>query len=80
MARPIHYEDLPLAVRQRIKGARREKVQRVQSEFPSQRLWQCTACGEVSKSWAAAEQHADDHGHRRVELVLARLDDNSEPR
>lgn len=77
MCHPIHYEDLPIAVRQRIKGARREKVQRAQSEFPSQRLWQCSACSEVLTSWAAAERHCDEQGHRRIELVL---DDSTRPR
>ena len=75
MPRGVQWDDLPIEVRHRIAGSRREQRIRAASELPGQRLWQCCACGEVSKSYAAAEKHADDVGHRRIELVLVRVDE-----
>lgn len=67
----IRFEDLPIAVRHRIQDSRREKLAREKPEKPGARLFQCCACGHVSRSWAAAERHCDSEAHYRVELVLA---------
>lgn len=32
--------------------------------------WRCATCGAVSVTYAAAERHADELGHHRVECVL----------
>jgi hypothetical protein len=32
--------------------------------------WRCHACGEIAKSWAAAERHADENHHWNIEFVL----------
>lgn len=31
--------------------------------------WRCAACGHVSKWWRAAERHADENGHHRIDVV-----------
>lgn len=70
----IRIEDLPKNVRDRIEQSRREKLVRETPTMPGQKLWQCCACGTVSRSWSAAERHCDEQGHPRVELVLCRRD------
>ena len=39
---------------------------------PSQQFYRCATaeCGEVSPSYAAAERHADQAKHRRIECVM----------
>ena len=37
--------------------------------------WRCHACGEISRSYAAAERHADSHGGARIEIVSMRLEE-----
>jgi hypothetical protein len=32
--------------------------------------WRCHQCGQQFTSWAAAERHADQTGHTRLEVVL----------
>jgi hypothetical protein len=32
--------------------------------------WRCCACQEEFASWTAAERHADDEGHHRVEVLV----------
>lgn len=31
--------------------------------------WRCATCGEVLKSWAASERHADAHHGARLEIL-----------
>lgn len=60
MTRGVQWDDLPANVKARIQDSRRAELVR---ETP-------TKCGTVSRSWAAAERHADTIGHPRIELVL----------
>lgn len=68
--REIRWEDLPAAIRHRIHDSRQTERRKAEPSQPGQKRWQCVACGEIHKSWAAAERHADDEGHRRIELIL----------
>lgn len=75
MPRGVNWEDLPASVRHRIQDHRTEERVRATSPMPGQSRWLCCGCGEVLTSWAAAERHADEQGHTRIELVLDRADD-----
>ena len=44
------------------------KDRRVASSTGS--TWRCWRCGELSRSWAAAERHSHAEGHVRIEVVL----------
>lgn len=32
--------------------------------------WRCHSCGELLTAWAAAERHADQNRHHRIEVLL----------
>lgn len=32
--------------------------------------WRCHTCPAVFTAWAAAQRHADQTGHRRIEVIL----------
>lgn len=32
--------------------------------------WRCHACGETFTAWSKAEAHADQAGHRRLEVIV----------
>lgn len=32
--------------------------------------WRCHTCEQTFTSWAAAERHADEAGHHRIEIDL----------
>lgn len=31
--------------------------------------WRCAACGHLSDWWRAAERHADENGHHKIDVV-----------
>lgn len=76
MTGEIRFEDLPAAVRHRIEDARKaEKREAV--KVPGTKAWQCCSCGHMSSSYAAAERHANAHGHTRIEVIFG-LDESDD--
>lgn len=64
---PVPASALPKHVRDRLPDAppgRRRAVARDGC------TWRCGACGLATSAYAAAERHADEPGHRRIECVL----------
>lgn len=65
----VRWEDLPLAVRNRIHDSRKAERAKAAPRIPGTRRWMCCACGEVLYSWESTERHCDEQGHHRVELL-----------
>jgi hypothetical protein len=83
MTAKVRIDELPAAVRRKIAArargttatpdARAAQEAGTATDRPrgsGRPRWRCHACGELPKSWAAAERHADEMGHTRIELVL----------
>lgn len=70
----IRWEDLPASVRHRIQDHRDEERARAIPTVPGQKLWRCCSCGEILRSWAAAERHVDEQRHHRIECIVAKVD------
>ena len=75
----IHARDLPKGVLDSaLKAGQRRPDQEVTARRPAKPApprpgevprWRCTTCHSMFTAWAAAETHADDARHRRLELL-----------
>lgn len=81
----VRFEDLPAEVRARLRaehagGSGQRQGKRTTGPAngpgaatpagPIQHDFRCTTCGHESRSYAAAERHADEQRHHRIEAVL----------
>ena len=75
---PLRLEDLPPKFRRKLEAENRllpSTPTGQRSRLVSGGTFRCHACKHETKSYAAAERHADAKGHVRIELLVETLDD-----
>jgi uncharacterized C2H2 Zn-finger protein len=68
----VRIEYLPPEVAKRIvaRAGRQKRVRGSTRDDDRSERWRCHNCGAVFRAYAAAERHANQPGHRRIEFLL----------
>lgn len=77
----MKWEDLPADIQRQIRAGNLPKLERKlppgppQPRQPRTTRWQCHDCGLKFTAWLTAQNHANEAGHVRIELILPTEDD-----